>query len=226
MWSLIIQNRYFFIGASLFLCIGLTLAFTLEQGAGILWFSDHRTTAGNLFFKFGTQLGEELIWYSTILIFLVLKPRHGLFLLTTALIVLTLTYVLKSYFSHPRPYLYFQMAKGLDKINFVEGIRLLKGSTSFPSGHTLSAFAAYTGLALILKDKKIGNIICLFIAVVVGISRVYLVQHFIKDIVLGAFLGIAISLLIFHLFGQLSADRFPWLDKRPFARKKGEVIRS
>ena len=60
---------------------------------------------------------------------------------------------------------------------------------SFPSGHTTTAFALATVLSLHYAGKLWVQILCLFLACLVGFSRTYLSQHFLIDVVAGSLLG-------------------------------------
>jgi membrane-associated phospholipid phosphatase len=59
---------------------------------------------------------------------------------------------------------------------------------SFPSGHTATAFAFMVVLSLCLKHRLL-TVLFSFIALSVGISRIYLLQHFGWDVAIGAAVG-------------------------------------
>ena len=74
-----------------------------------------------------------------------------------------------------------------------ESIRLIIDSPtdySFPSGHTLSSFAA--SLCILKYHKKLG-VSAIIIASLIAFSRLYLFVHFPTDILGGICLGIVIS---------------------------------
>ena len=71
--------------------------------------------------------------------------------------------------------------------------------SSFPSGHTLTVFAAATSI-LLSGFKKIGWIL-LGLAVLVGLGRVFAGVHFPTDVIAGAFIG-AGSAWFWHLEGN------------------------
>jgi membrane-associated phospholipid phosphatase len=85
----------------------------------------------------------------------------------------------------------------LSKVKFVEGVEIFQGATSFPSGHTMSSFAIY-GLAAFLFENPNLKIIFALIAVLIGVSRVYLIEHFPEDVLLGAILGLIIGISVYH----------------------------
>lgn len=70
---------------------------------------------------------------------------------------------------------------------------------SFPSGHTTTAFAFFSLMALTFKRPTI-SVFALLAAIAVGFSRVYLMMHWVGDVMAGAALGTAIALLVDTLF--------------------------
>lgn len=90
-----------------------------------------------------------------------------------------------------------------------QGIELLITAPhdySFPSGHTAASFAA-AGALMFMKAK--GRIPALILAVVIGLSRLYLYVHYPSDVVCGAILG-----LICGFFGAYFARKIPNLEKK------------
>jgi undecaprenyl-diphosphatase len=73
---------------------------------------------------------------------------------------------------------------------------------SFPSGHTATAFAAATVLALFHPRLRWP---ALALAAVVGLSRVYLGVHFWADVVVGAVFGVVIGVAMTWLGLQVEA---------------------
>jgi undecaprenyl-diphosphatase len=63
---------------------------------------------------------------------------------------------------------------------------------SFPSGHSATAFAAATAVAILCPRLRIP---ALAIAAAVGLSRIYLRVHFPLDVVAGALLGAGVGAL-------------------------------
>lgn len=61
---------------------------------------------------------------------------------------------------------------------------------SFPSGHTSQAFYTATLLLAYMDGNVIAHIIIYAIALVVGITRMYLGMHYPRDVIAGATLGI------------------------------------
>lgn len=78
---------------------------------------------------------------------------------------------------------------------------------SFPSGHTLHAFAV--AAVIFAYDRRIG-IPALIFAAVMGFSRLYLYVHFPSDVLCGALLGIALAAGGYFLLRHIT-KKFPRL---------------
>jgi membrane-associated phospholipid phosphatase len=79
----------------------------------------------------------------------------------------------------------------------LEAIGSIPSSTSFPSGHSATAFAAAVALGLLHRRLRAP---LLAVAVLVALSRVYLGVHYFTDIVAGSLLGIGVGLAVGALF--------------------------
>ncbi|MEM1321058.1 MAG: phosphatase PAP2 family protein [Bacteroidota bacterium] len=213
------NNPYFFVGVLLFVISGAILLLTTVQGDVIRFFSEHRSTYGDLFFKYFTKMGEEIIYATAFIILLFVRFRYSLLILLTGFITLGISLLTKAFFAHPRPYSYFYwITKEFDQLNPVEGVDLLVGYTSFPSGHSMSAFAFYGLLAFLLPKKRLMGLLCFTIALLIAVSRMYLIQHFLKDIYIGSLIGVCIALLLYQL--QLMIPDNKWLDRSLLGRRQ------
>jgi len=66
---------------------------------------------------------------------------------------------------------------------------------AFPSGHTTTAFVFFTLIALHWRRPAI-QVFAAFCAIAVAVSRVYLMAHWITDVMAGALLGMSIALVV------------------------------
>jgi len=69
---------------------------------------------------------------------------------------------------------------------------------SFPSGHTITAFAVAVSLATFYPDLAMGLIFC---AASVAASRILLGMHFLSDVVAGAAIGSLLALTATRIVG-------------------------
>ena len=69
---------------------------------------------------------------------------------------------------------------------------------SFPSGHTITAFAIAISLGFFYPELRTP---LLFVAASVAASRIVLGMHFLSDVVVGAMIGTGLAILSHHLFG-------------------------
>lgn len=83
-------------------------------------------------------------------------------------------------------------------IRLIEGLEV-HSHNSFPSGHTISAFAMFTLLSLIVGNKRY-QWLFFGMAWLAGFSRIYLAQHFPADVLAGTIAGVAISLFAVSLW--------------------------
>lgn len=87
------------------------------------------------------------------------------------------------------------------------GLQQSPSGFSFPSGHATLATSIYVGIGLlfstIFKDQRRFFIFCgIFLAFIIGISRLYLEAHWLTDVVGGWLLGSAVLILITISFNR------------------------
>ncbi len=213
------KNRVFVLFFLLFLAAGGVLLAMIDQGDAIRYFSANRSQVGDAFFSWFTKLGEEYSYIILMVALLLFRLRYSLLVGLTGVAVLVVSFLLKYAFRHPRPSVWFRQQGEFEQLQLVEGVHLLGGYMSFPSGHTASAFALFGLLALLLARKWYWSGVLFFIALGIGISRIYLVQHFLKDVYLGAITGIAVALTIAWISSRIPFDSNRFLD-RPVFRKR------
>jgi len=132
--------------------------------------------------------------------------RVAFLLITTFIITSLSVQAAKFFFDAPRPKLYFQ--KEIGKLHFVKGVEILSHN-SFPSGHTLTAFATGVLLTYLAKNKS-WSVLLIIYGVMVGFSRMYLSEHFFEDVVGGSIMGVVLTII------------WIWfIDSRKFIHSKG-----
>lgn len=194
-----VAYSWFYLPVAIFLLIALVLALTIPYGQEILFFNDLRQEPLNSFFRFVSWWGESWLWFVPGLICLIWRPQVALLIAIAGLIIIPISYVVKDQVGTDRPITYFSNYGMETSVVTVPEVRLNRGQTSFPSGHTMSAFGLYSLIVLILgptwRKTAFGLAI---LAIMVGISRIFLVQHFLVDVLGGALLGLTISGVVFY----------------------------
>jgi membrane-associated phospholipid phosphatase len=150
----------------------------------------------NVFFINFTFVGDGIfaVCLVALVFFYFKKKQLALSLLYSFLISGIVAQIIKNLVGAPRPKLFFEAGQYL---YFIDGVTHANNA-SFPSGHTATAFAIATVFALMLKNKN-WQIPIFFAAVLVGYSRIYLAQHFLIDVVIGAFIGTVSGVFSYHL---------------------------
>ena len=174
------------------------------------YFSNHRSAFGDAFFAFWTHLGEALPYLFVAIFFYFYKKdkQNTLKIGIASLAVLIIAGILKQVFDFPRPSNFMEDWHLLNAFHTVSGVDLNEGGTSFPSGHTTSAFAIWSLVAFQFKNKmpQIGLFLTAFL---VGLSRVYLGQHFPQDVLFGSAIGVAIALCVEYYFSKKQVTTTP-----------------
>ncbi len=208
------QNKVFFSLYAIFLLIGGLLILPLEKGTEILYFNSLHTPFFNSFFKYLTQLAEAPLLLLCLIVALRFSYGKGIILSLNTLLVFVTVAVLKHYVfeTQVRPAIFFE---GKTALNFVEGLKVLRYN-SFPSGHTAAAFGFFCMLSLLLHSKK-WSAVFFVLALLVGISRVYLLQHFFRDVYAGSLIGVVISTVFYLTFVRSGFyNSLHWKDKALF----------
>lgn len=205
------ENSLFFLLFFLYLIVGGIALVLLKKGDLLIYFSENRLPFFNIFFKYGTKLAEEWAFLGFTLAFLFIRFRYALLIPLIGLLVTLISFLSKNYFQHPRPMTYYKQLGTFQDINLIEGVHVVKGLSSFPSGHTMAGFALFALVAFFLKSKK--AVLLFFCALTVGLSRVYLVQHFLEDIYLGSIMGVLLAVLVYSTQRLISFDDTRMIDR-------------
>lgn len=214
------HNRYFFLAFTLLWMAAFITLFFVQTGAEIFWLNARRTYAGDLFFRNFTQMGEPLGYIIIIIVFCLVRYRTAVMVPLLGVAVTLVSWLSKAIFAHARPMLFFTDNGLFEQLKPLDGVILYGGNNSFPSGHTMSAFALFSFAAFSMyRSKQYAGLLLLLVAVAVGISRIYLIQHFLRDVVLGALLGLVIGILFYWLQFRLFPHPHTWLDNGLLRRR-------
>lgn len=192
-----LKRNPFFLFYFPLLTLATIIYFMGAHGDTVLWANRWHNPVTDTLFKWITYLGDGVFFAIVTLIMLIRNWRTGLLLLGMGLTQTVVSFFLKRvvFKSQPRPKTFFQDFEGIN-LHFVEGVKV-HAYNSFPSGHTLTAFALATFMMLYIGNRKL-SILFLLLACLAGFSRIYLAQHFLIDVCVGSFLGIIIGYVFFH----------------------------
>ncbi len=185
-------------GMVLFVTASLCTSFIMGHGQFLMWLSNHRTPFLDYFFYYMTKFGEEYVFIVVGVLYLFRDWRISLLIGVNGLLATVLTYMLKRMAHLERPYLYLTRI-GWEGPMGVLDYPMLTGHSSFPSGHTMAAWGFFTFMVAINRKHYLA-VASLFIVVMVAISRVYLMAHFLRDVAVGAAIGFAIGYLVYYIY--------------------------
>ena len=157
----------------------------------LYWLESLRNPVLDAVMQFFTYFGEELVFTVVALAVLWCVDKHeGYYLLFVGFVGTILNQFLKLLCRIPRPWV-----RDLS-FTIVESARGSATGYSFPSGHTQNAVGTLGGIARWNKNRCL-RVVCIAIAVLTGISRMYLGVHTPMDV--GVSLGIA-AILVFGFY--------------------------
>lgn len=139
-------------------------------------------------FKFISRLGDGPLWGAIGVTLLLLGGRTERLAVGAAAVAagaaITFFTLVKRLIRRPRPY---------ESWSDLSCLVAPPDRFSFPSGHTLTAFAMYGSLGSLLPAFVP---LLLTVAVLVGLSRVYLGAHYPTDVLVGGLLGSLLGRLV------------------------------
>ena len=170
----------------------------------VQYLADHRTGVLTQVFSAFTFLGELEGYIAIIvLIYVAFDKKLALRLAVVTLAAMSLNHALKTLIQNPRPFIadgsYAQRwavspAKAAD----------LATEYSTPSGHAMAASAFYVYLYAKVARFYV-RIACIFLIVLIGLSRPYLGVHYFEDVASGWVLGTLLALFAVRQEASIAA---------------------
>lgn len=196
-----------FVIASVISIISAIVLFSINAVLGNIPFflllnHDFGTTADAIF-TFITHLGEEVPWIILGIITLIFRRQYFPLAFFACLISTLLAQGIKNTLSEQaRP------SKAITDPSLYHSVKgmVLHTVNSFPSGHTTAAFTIFLIACLFIHKKWIIPVGFAY-ALAVGYSRVYLAQHFPKDVA-GGILVAVISVCFAIAIQQMIVNKF------------------
>ena len=208
------NKKRFFVGvlvtlSALFLALMPLLA--ADKGGIVLGINPYRTNFADIFFAYFTEFGNGFWVFLMVFVFLFINYFDALIIAVSGIVHGLVVWSCKLWFfsDSVRPAKFFEDDTG---IKFIEGFNHHMHH-SFPSGHTATAFSLAVILMLLTRNMVLS--VTLFVmAVLVGFSRMYLIQHFFIDVYAGAIIGSVSSIIVWHYMEHLRLrNAAPWMEK-------------
>ena len=152
-----------------------------------------------------TFLGEETAFLvAALIIFWCVDKYKGYYTLGVGLVGTLVNQFLKITCRIPRPW--------VTDPNFtiVESAREAASGYSFPSGHTQTAVGTFGCIAAFTKKTWI-RVVAIVLAVLVGLSRMYLGVHTPADVIVGAVQSLALVFLFLPMSKEQGRGMIPWM---------------
>lgn len=138
-----------------------------------------------------TKLGEETAFLViALIVFWCVDKRRGYFVMAVGFFGTLASQCMKILFRIPRPWVQDP------KFTILEAAREAADGYSFPSGHTQSAVGTLGAVAATSRRRAV-QAVCIVLAVLVGISRMYIGVHTPADVLVGAMLSIVFILVLY-----------------------------
>lgn len=183
-----------------FWVVGVSLLTQISKGEAIIYFTQHRCAFYNVLFGSITQLAEFPVYAVVVtLVWMSGRKEKAKSIMYAGLITIVISFCLKTIFAQPRPLRYFEQKHIVVKELVINGLDVHSGFTSYPSGHSMGAFTLFVTIAFLWSNKKIFGVACILLAIAVGVSRIYLAQHFLNDVVAGSMVGSYIACVAYFL---------------------------
>lgn len=223
------QRNIVFIVLSLILLgvLGLALLY-IPQGELHLLLCDRHTPARDIFYMYYTQVAEWFPYVVCVILLLFSRIGDGVFASAAMILSALTTQLFKNIINAPRPIKWFELNMPDVQLPLTPGVEV-HSWFSFPSGHTTSFFALAFVLCIIFNRTSMAHRASMahnylfqaalfFLAGLGGYSRIYLSQHFARDVFAGILVGVIVTAVCYAVFS--SKEHKKWYNYRLLSLKK------
>lgn len=175
--------------------VGIPLLLMLNKYESLIYINQHHSYFLDVLMYHLTRI-PELASIVFIIILGLFAERRQFFAIIVALSLCGLFILLSKNFifsEFKRPFAWI-MENPPYKFHFVDGIKL-HSNGSFPSGHTISAFCSLGLIGFLSRNSWI-QLLLFILALSMGYSRIYTLQHYLMDVYAGALAGYAFAFFI------------------------------
>ena len=225
------QRNIVFIVLSLILLgvLGLALLY-IPQGELHLLLCDRHTPARDIFYRYYTQVAEWFPYIVCVILLLFNRIGDGAFASAAMILSALTTQLFKNIINAPRPLKWFELNMPDVQLPLTPGVEV-HSWFSFPSGHTTSFFAlAFVVSILFSRETSTSSLSStnraysylfqvglFFLAALGGYSRIYLSQHFARDVFAGILVGVIVTAVCYAVFSRYEDKK--WYNYRLLSLK-------
>ena len=228
------QRNIVFIVLSLILLgvLGLALLY-IPQGELHQLLGDRHTPARDIFYRYYTQVAEWFPYIVCVILLLFNRIGDGVFASAAMILSALTTQLFKNIINAPRPIKWFELNMPDVQLPLTPGVEV-HSWFSFPSGHTTSFFALAFVLCVIftrsprnprsLRSPRtyracsyLMQVGLFFLAALGGYSRIYLSQHFARDVFAGILVGVIVTAVCYAVFSRYEDKK--WYNYRLLSLK-------
>ncbi len=195
LYSIFVSNRSFLLPYLFFVILGYIIQASVSKPELFMWVNGHHSEFLDAFFPIYTMIGDGFAMTLITIGLLFVRFRYSVITASAYLFTSVVAQILKRIFGEPRPSKFFE---GINPIRTIQDYPIYEWN-SFPSGHSVSAFALAAVLSYLLPYRYRGYVILPF-ALLAAFSRVYLSQHFFQDVVAGSILGVMLTFILIWAF--------------------------
>ena len=210
--------RLFFILYVLFFIGGAFVILLTKRGDVVLLINRYSRLEWDKTVVFLTNIGLGSYMAVIALLLAFYKLRYAATGLLNLFFIGVFTNLLKEIFKgmFTRPLHYF-MYDDFSRFIYTADINYY---STFPSGHSMTIFGMLA-FFVFLANNRIISVLFFFLSVLIGFSRIYLLQHFFLDVYTGAFMGILSSIIVLWI----TEYRFGFLKRGFFDRSLQNNVR-
>lgn len=215
---LIRANSVFFLLHTLLLLWGSYPLLAFDKVSLLLWLNGFHHPFLDYFFYHTTSLGSGVAYALFVVILIVMRSDNRTLLAGTSNFI-----VISLIVQGMKRLVFFNQLRPITLVAADVSLHLVKGVVpythfSFPSGHAAFIFAIVCFIHLLIPRKPVVySVLLLLVAVVTAYSRMYLCQHFYRDIYVGAWLGTWVTTAVYSVFMRWQGPA--WLDQNLFNKR-------
>ena len=193
-----------FVALAVAVALGLTSGF--DNFIYMYFRSAHRSANADAAMITATSFGDvsTLLVIAVILTIIRRTRKMGMIFLTTIVVTAILVMYIKPLIGRSGPPYKFEPDLRLPQHFIIEDDSMLPSvrNLSYPSNHLAIAtsFAFIIGFGLNRRSRIAGSIIWSF-PIIIAITKLYIMQHYLTDIISGAILGLIISIILSNTMG-------------------------